>query len=68
MKLINRSFGFTFRGKFLQGSAYQNGSTLDMWFDFDGVEYTNSNEFITKNNLTEEERRGIQDKVNQLIK
>jgi hypothetical protein len=52
MQLINRSFGFSFRNQFLQGSAFRQGGGIDICFYFNEIEYESSQEFISKNNLT----------------
>jgi hypothetical protein len=67
MKLINRSFGFTFRDKFLQGSAFHTGQAIDICFTYEGEEFLTAQDFFNKNNLTNDERGFIQNKVNELI-
>lgn len=72
MKLINRSFGFEFRGEFLQGSVFVadgggGNNQLDVLYEFKGEEFPTSQDFFNKNNLTGEERDGIFEKVNQIL-
>lgn len=67
MKLINRSFGFTFRDKFLEGSAFQENGVLDICFTYKGQEFLTARDFFEKNNLTQDEQLYVQNKVNQLI-
>lgn len=66
-KLINRSFGFMFRGELLQGSAYLVENKLDIHFFFKNEEYPNSQDFITKNFITNDEQRMLNTTVNKFL-
>ena len=66
-KLINRSFGFMFRGEPLQGSAYLIEDKLDIHFFFKNEEYVNSQEFITKNFITNDEQQMLNTMVNNFL-
>ena len=66
MKQLNRSFGFLFRDKLLQGSIYHNGS-IDVHFFYEDEEFESTEKFTLKYSLTPEEQKIITDKVNGLI-
>ena len=70
LKTTPRSFGFTFRDKFLQGTLLQetDNNSLDIYFHFESKEFPTFQNFIQLNNLTHEETQLIESQVNKFLK
>ena len=64
MKPLNKAFGTTFRDKFLQISLYSpQQNNVDGHFFYQDQEFENLQDFINKNNLTQDEFKKIQDLI-----
>jgi hypothetical protein len=67
-KTLPRSFGFNFRGGFLQGTLQQTGNNTDIFFFYAGREYESGASLTTSLNITNEESQELNDKINSLMR
>jgi hypothetical protein len=67
-RTLPRSFGFDFRGEFLQGTLQQVGNNTDIFFFYAGKEYENGVSLTTSLNITNEESQELNNKINSFLR
>jgi len=67
-RTLPRSFGFNFRGEFLQGTLQQKGNNTDIYFFYSGQEYESGSSLTASLNITNEESQELNNKINSFLR